>query len=301
MSKAFSYITNQGGPGRRANVRDYEMRPLTSNNDTSSTSMFRNISPTTIHPSSLSTLPTTAPTKSSPTVSYLIDKLKSTKSWDDNVKFSNRHRKEKKKIRSRFAVNVPTRLIFHLIIVFFLIPLVLGSIFLIRALFFGLKEDDEHPLHKKIPKSHLKGSKTVLVNNTTAATDTDVNIAIDTSNDHLDQKEGGVGNVDGDDTIENNHHSNSNTLSFNITEGIDEPNHTATFVESPPRVEDLKGVEINFQVIDETKGQGKDEFVLTSTTTTTTTTNSSIAALLPISISSSNSTIIHNSTIPKMN
>ena len=126
-------MANQAG--RRQTIsnsdnRGFEMRPLTSSSTSSSSS----------------------PRSS---VNSLIDMLKSTTQWDDRVKFG-RSRKEKKKLRSRFAVNVPTRLIFHLIIVFFLIPLVLGTALLIRALFFGLKEDDEHPLHKKIPKSHLK-------------------------------------------------------------------------------------------------------------------------------------------------
>ena len=93
-------------------------------------------------------------TKSS-TVSKIMDQLKLSSSWDDKFRFSRaHHRREKKRIRSRFAVNVPTRLIVHLIVVFFLIPLTLGTFFLIRALFFGLKEDEDHPLHKKIPKQY---------------------------------------------------------------------------------------------------------------------------------------------------
>ncbi len=144
MSKALNYMANQNGPGRRSN-RDYEMRPLMSS------------SSTTLPPSSTYDKSSSSSDTKSSTVSKIMDRLKQSSSWDDKFRFSQaHHRREKKRIRSRFAVNVPTRLIVHLIIVFFLIPLTLGTFFLIRALFFGLKEDEDHPLHKKIPKSRLK-------------------------------------------------------------------------------------------------------------------------------------------------
>lgn len=130
------------GPGRRTTAftnteRDeIEMRPLTSNE-----------------------YPSNRCNKSSPmssNVQQFIDRLKSNKPWNDRFKFA---KKEKRIGRSQFAVNIPTKWIIHLIVIFFLIPLSLGFFFLIRALFFGLKEDDAHPLHKKLPKSHLRSDQ----------------------------------------------------------------------------------------------------------------------------------------------
>ncbi len=112
---------------------EIEMRPLTSNE-----------------------YPSSRYNKSSPTssnVQQFIERLKSNKPWNDRFKFAKR---EKRVGRSRFAVDIPTKWIIHLTIIFFLIPLSLGFFFLIRALFFGLKEDEAHPLHKKLPKSHLR-------------------------------------------------------------------------------------------------------------------------------------------------
>lgn len=130
----------ESGAGRRTNApspydKEFEMRPLTNNG-----SMYepRAKSPT------------------STTVQNFVDKLKSNTARNQRVRF--RGKTKNRKERSHFAVNVPTRLIFHLIIFFFLIPLTLGMLLLIRALFFGLKEDEAHPLHKKIPNGHLKHS-----------------------------------------------------------------------------------------------------------------------------------------------
>ena len=136
MSKFF---TNNalGGAGRRSTLSNVEMRPFIQNGSWDQSQPTRHKSPTS-------------------TTSKLIDLLKSGSSWDERSRFS-RNRKEKKKVRDRFAVNIPNRLIFHLIIVFFLVPLVLGMMLLIRALFFGLKEDEQHPLHKKLPHSHTRG------------------------------------------------------------------------------------------------------------------------------------------------
>lgn len=178
MSTSFNYMANQAGPGRRQTIsnndsRDFEMRPLTSSSSSARSS-----------------------------VNNLIERLKSTTKWDDRVKFG-RSRKEKKKSRSRFAVNVPTRLIFHLIIVFFLIPLVLGTALLIRALFFGLKEDDEHPLHKKIPKSHLKTTSTAknqIENNHVEGDDIIENQSSNLNND-LNETERIVSNLNSTSTI----------------------------------------------------------------------------------------------------
>ncbi len=145
MSKAYNYMVNQAGPERRLNLN---LNQSNSGGETENNEM-RPLDPST---SSYTIKSSNSP---SSTVSKIIERLKSTKVWDDRLKFA-RNRKERRKNRSQFAVNVPTRLIFHLIIVFFLIPLTLGVALLIRALFFGLKEDDAHPLHKKLPKSHLK-------------------------------------------------------------------------------------------------------------------------------------------------
>ena len=120
--------------GRERRKSEVEMRPLMTPG-LNSTTQQRTLSPT-----SASLLP-------------FIERLKLNRAWNDRLKLG---RKEKKRGRSRFAVNIPSRLVFYLIVIFFLIPLVLGFLLLIRALFFGLKEDDQHPLHKKIPTSHIR-------------------------------------------------------------------------------------------------------------------------------------------------
>jgi hypothetical protein len=114
------------------NDRDIEMRPLRK-------------SPTGTS--------TTSSTSSTSSAQQLIDRLRSNAGWDPRTRFSNSRNKKRNK-KSRFAVDIPPRLIFHLIIVFFLIPLTLGMLFVIKALVFGLKEDEQHPLHKKLPQSH---------------------------------------------------------------------------------------------------------------------------------------------------
>mmetsp|Transcript_3241 Transcript_3241/g.4730 ORF Transcript_3241/g.4730 Transcript_3241/m.4730 type:complete len:286 (-) Transcript_3241:77-934(-) len=145
MSKLFAnYIP--GGAGRRSTVSNTEMRSLTIGGTLSWEQPPQQAAPRL----------TKSPASGLTTTSKFIDLLKSGSSWDDRTRFG-RNKKEKK-IRDRFAVNIPNRLIFHLIIIFFLIPLTLGMMLLIRALFFGLKEDEEHPLHKKLPHSHIRGS-----------------------------------------------------------------------------------------------------------------------------------------------
>jgi hypothetical protein len=147
MSKAFSYY---GSPGLRPtnsfsnnDSRDIEMHPLTQ----PTTSRGRTL---------LSSASASAPSTATSTAQKMIQNLSSNTPWNDRLPFGNhRIKKEKRKgSRSRFKVDVPTRLIFHLIIFFFFIPLTIGTLLLIRALFFGLKEDEEHPLHKKLPHSH---------------------------------------------------------------------------------------------------------------------------------------------------
>ncbi len=150
------FISHGGaGAGRRSTVSNVEMRPFIQSGS------WEQAQAQTQQP---------ARHKPSPTASKLIDLLKSGSSWDERSRFS-RNRKEKKKVRDRFAVNIPNRLIFHLIIVFFLVPLCLGMMLLIRALFFGLKEDEEHPLHKKLPHSHIRGSDTSDISNVDISVD----------------------------------------------------------------------------------------------------------------------------------
>ena len=143
MSKPFSYYS---GPGRRSAVsgsdREIEMRPLTNNNHSN---VYNNNSNNRSHFSNTTRL------------QHFIEKL-------NHHRTRNNHKKEKRRGgRTGFAVNIPSRLIFHVIIVFFFIPLILGMMLLIRALFFRLKEDETHPLHKKLPHSNLKNQDNDIV------------------------------------------------------------------------------------------------------------------------------------------
>eukprot|EP01083_Nonionella_stella_P097144 273066_1 len=55
-----------------------------------------------------------------------------------------------------FAVQLPPKVLVYTIVIFFVLPLLMGSIFVVRAVFFGdLKEDEMHPLHKKAKLSHV--------------------------------------------------------------------------------------------------------------------------------------------------
>lgn len=146
MSRPFSYYN---GPGRRNTVsssdREIEMRPLTNNSNHNDGYDYRvnddnknkSLSSKTLH------------------LQDFIENL-------NHYRKRTNHKKEKRRGgRSGFAVNIPSRLIFHVIIIFFLIPLLLGMMLLVRALFFRLKEDETHPLHKKLPHSSLKDTAIV--------------------------------------------------------------------------------------------------------------------------------------------
>lgn len=52
-----------------------------------------------------------------------------------------------------FQVDLPPKFLVYTIMVFIILPLLMGSFFLARTVIFGsLKEDEEHPLHKKMPR-----------------------------------------------------------------------------------------------------------------------------------------------------
>ena len=63
----------------------------------------------------------------------------------------NRFRGRRERGRGRgFKVDLPPKFIIYTIFIFIILPLVLGSFFLIKQVLFGsLKEDESHPLHKK--------------------------------------------------------------------------------------------------------------------------------------------------------
>ncbi len=60
-----------------------------------------------------------------------------------------------------FAVELPPRVLVYTIIIFFVLPLMSGCFFLIRTIFFGsLREDELHPLHKKVPRARVRHGDT---------------------------------------------------------------------------------------------------------------------------------------------
>lgn len=69
------------------------------------------------------------------------------------------NKKRFRKLRSRnfnrnrgFKVDLPPKFLLYTIFVFIILPLLLGAFFLVRTVLSGeLKEDEEHPLHKKHP------------------------------------------------------------------------------------------------------------------------------------------------------
>jgi len=135
MSRSFSqYI-----PGRRSAVsNDIEMRPLVHHGGGNS-KIFRG-----------------STSSGSNSVARMMEKLQTVSNWDEGKFRLSKSKSEKKKTKSHFAVNIPTRMMVHVMIIFFLIPLLLGLLMVAKALFFGLKEDEQHPLHKKLPRSHLR-------------------------------------------------------------------------------------------------------------------------------------------------
>ena len=65
----------------------------------------------------------------------------------------NRFQRRERGRRRGFQVDLPPKFILYTIFVFIVLPLILGSFFLMRQVFFeSLKEDESHPLHKKQPR-----------------------------------------------------------------------------------------------------------------------------------------------------
>lgn len=94
-----------------------------------------------------------------------LPRTKSINAFINNVQsmplFERNKQRFTKRISSRrlgkkgFKVDLPPKFILYIIFIFIVLPLLLGSFFLMRQILFGaLKEDESHPLHKKQP--HLR-------------------------------------------------------------------------------------------------------------------------------------------------
>jgi len=74
----------------------------------------------------------------------------------DKLKKGTARGRRRKNRDQGFAVQLPPKVLVYTIVIFFVLPLLMGSIFVVRAVFFGeLKEDEMHPLHKKAKLSHV--------------------------------------------------------------------------------------------------------------------------------------------------
>jgi len=61
----------------------------------------------------------------------------------------NKFRRRERGRRKGFKVDLPPKFIIYTILIFIVLPLILGSFFLVMQLSGSLKEDESHPLHKK--------------------------------------------------------------------------------------------------------------------------------------------------------
>lgn len=83
-------------------------------------------------------------------VSRFFEKVQSMPMFERN---KNRFQRRERGRRRGFQVDLPPKFILYTIFVFIVLPLILGSFFLMRQVFFeSLKEDESHPLHKKQPR-----------------------------------------------------------------------------------------------------------------------------------------------------
>ncbi len=81
-----------------------------------------------------------------------------------------------------FQVDLPPKFLVYTIMVFIILPLLLGSFFLARTILFeGLKEDASHPLHKKQPHWPTNSTK-----HNRGVNHTDLNIVLNGTRNDLD-------------------------------------------------------------------------------------------------------------------
>lgn len=93
-------------------------------------------------------------------VSRFFEKVQSMPMFERN---RNRFQRRERGRRRGFQVDLPPKFILYTIFVFIILPLILGSFFLMKQVFFGsLKEDESHPLHKKQPRLRSHSENTTV-------------------------------------------------------------------------------------------------------------------------------------------